>query len=196
MNAGPEWQALMTTWQSQPVDMPKLMRATRWKTRRMMLMTAWEILTIIFIWAMTLMHWERSAQWPMTRYWMLFWCVATPVVVWIAISLRRGTWNAADDSLAGLLRLQRDRAVSGIRMGRYTIALCGVLGVFTFAWLSIGLHLYPVPAGEPWHRIAIPFAFTAVWLLMFVLVSLIYIRRRHGEIDKVQSLLRDLESPG
>lgn len=194
MSATPEWQTLMSTWQSQPVDLPKLTRATRWKTRRMMLMTAYELLSVVVIWAMTPIYWERSGQWPMIRYWMLFWCVATPVAVWITIRMRRGMWSAADESLLGLLRLQRNRALGGVRMGRYTIASCGVLGVFTFIWLAVGLILYPPPGGDSWYRLASPFAFTAGWLLLFVLISLIYIRRRQEEVTKVDSLLRDLES--
>jgi hypothetical protein len=194
VNSNEEWRDLMSAWQSQSVDVPKLKRSTRWKTCRMALMTASEILLTLFVWATLLQSWEAFADKPLLRGWMLGWSVLTPLMGWWAFRLRRGQWRAADESVLALLRLRLDRARGGIRMARFTLWTCAFMAVVTGPWLVVmhfGSHL---PPGTPSHKAWGAALFVTVWLLAFIIASLVYLRQRRREVTELELLLGKLDA--
>ena len=182
----------MSTWQSQSVDVPQLKRSTRWKTYRMAATTASEILLTLLVWALLGRLWESSADKPLLRGWMLSWSVLTPLLGWWAFMLRRGLWRATDESVLALLRLRLDRARGGIRMGRFTLWVCGITGLVTVPWL-VAMHSGS-PPGTNWRGVWGPALFVTVWLLAYSVGSLVYLRQRRREIVEIEQLLRNLEA--
>ena len=194
MNSSEEWQEWMSTWQSQPVDAPKLRRSTRWKTYRMALTTGSEILLTLFVWALLGRYWELSGDKPLLRGWMLSWSVLTPLLGWWTFRLRRGLWRATDESVMALLRLRLDRAHGGIRMARFTLWVCAIMAVVTGPWLVAVHSDAPPPSGAHWSRVWGPVLFVTVWLLVYVVGSLVYLRQRRQEIAQIERLLRKVDT--
>ena len=184
----------MSTWQSQSVDVPKLKRSTRWKTYRMALTTISEILLTLFVWALLGRYWEPSEDKPLLRGWMLSWSVLTPLLGWWTFRLRRGLWRATDESVMALLRLRLDRAHGGIRMARFTLWVCAIMAVVTGPWLVAVHSDAPPPPGASWHRVWGPVLFVTVWLLAYVVGSLVYLRQRRQEITQIERLLRKVDT--
>lgn len=184
----------MSAWQSQSVDVPKLKRSTRWKTYRMALTTASEILLTLLVWGILVQSWEPSANNPLLRGWMLAWSVLTPLLAWWTFRLRRGLWRAADESVLALLRLRLDRARGGIRMARFTLCACAVMALVTGPWLVVVQSRLPALPGTPWHRVWGAALLMTVGLLTYIIGSWVYLRRRRREVAEIERLLRKLDA--
>lgn len=140
MNTHDDWQDWSTQWQQQPVvDVERLRRKTLNKRRRMLAMVAFE--TVASMIAVGQCAWLLASRHVDTR-WKLFalGAMVLVTVLWIvSLWLRKGTWRAAGERVADLLRLQAQRARAGIRLAQLQLWALGVVvgGSIVLAWPSL-----------------------------------------------------------
>ncbi|MBU6246213.1 MAG: hypothetical protein KGN77_00530 [Xanthomonadaceae bacterium] len=140
MNTHDDWQDWSTQWQQQPVvDVERLRRRTLNKRRRMLAMVAFE--TVVSMIAVGECAWLLASRHVDTR-WKLFalGAMVLVTVLWIvSLWLRKGTWRAAGERVADLLRLQAKRARAGLRLAQLQLWAVGVVvgGSIALAWPSL-----------------------------------------------------------
>lgn len=138
-----EWLQLASTWQAQTVDLPALQRRTRWHTVRLYGLVAFELLTVLMVWAMAA-YWQWVKPLPLLwQLWAWLWAVLAPVLTALNLRARAGSWRAREDSVLGLLELRKARAISSLRMielGNRIMPYAVALG---WLWNALAIWLYP-----------------------------------------------------
>ena len=186
MSGGDDWNALAAAWQAQPVDVEALRRAVRRRSRRMQLLMALDVACAVAGVGLALYFFTRAAAfWP--RFGSLLGLAVMAAAVLINYRLRRGLWQAADNSVTGLLKLQRRRCLNAIRMALWG-PLFLPLGMLT--GVLVGRGWTPAPDGwSPPTKLAL----LLLALLLFGLFSLLYVRRQRRRIAAIDGLLEQLE---
>lgn len=186
MNSGDDWTALAAAWQAQPVDVEALRRAVRRRSWRMRLLMALDVICAVAgAGFAAYLFTQVTAFWP--RVGAVVGLTALAAAVLINYRLRQGLWQAADNSVTGLLRLQRRRCVNAVRMALWG-PLFLPLGMLT--GVLVGRGWMPAPGG--W-SLQTRLALLLLALLLFGLVSLLYVRRQRQRIAAIDGLLQQLE---
>jgi len=193
MTGDDDWSELGATWRAQPVDLPRLRRETHWKTWRMRLAVAGELLSAAVLYGFAIWAWERPDTTDLHRYWIALWCAVMPLLLWLSLSARRGLWRAADESVVGLLRLRIARARSGERLGWLTIGVTAAMLVAASLWIGLFHHLHPTAdtakaARRLWGLVGI-----VVFSLSWIGGSWWYIRARRRERARWEGVLRQMD---
>ena len=191
MSSGDDWTALAAAWQAQPVnvDVEALQRAVRRRSWRMRLLMALDVVCAVAgvgLAAYLFLH--VTAFWP--RVGAVVGLVVLAASVLINYRLRQGLWQAADNSVTGLLKLQRRRCVNAVRMALWG-PLFLPLGMLIGTLVGRGWTT-PAPAMPGWSPSARLALLLAV-LVLFVLASLLYVRRQRRRIAAIDMLLQQLE---
>lgn len=193
MSGDDDWSELGATWRAQSVDLPRLRRETRWKTWRMRLAVAMELLSAAVLYGFALWAWDRPDTTDLHRYWIAFCGALMPLLLWLSLSARRGLWRAADPSVLGLLRLRIARARSGERLGWLTLAITAVMLVAASAWIALFDHLQPTPNAATAARRLWLWLGIVVFSLGWIGGSAWYIRACRRARARWQGLLRQLD---
>lgn len=185
-----DWQALQSTWQSQPVDQPHLQRRTRWKTWRMRVFAGMDLLALPLLWGLTLYLYKAQKLDGWWLAWALFWCLVAPWCSWWSWRMRRGTWSTADTSVVGLLTLQKRRAEAALRMALWSVKVFFAGGVITIAW-AILLYYFSAAVPETSQWFWGPLV-TLIWLWAWAIAAYFYAKTKRREIARLDHVLEDL----
>jgi hypothetical protein len=190
MNPDDDWSALATAWRAQPIDVDALRRAALRRARRMKLMMVLDVVLALLALALALRLLVSGADfWP--RVGIGIGLAALAASVLINYRLRRGLWQAANDSVAGLLTLQRARRRNAIRMALWG-PLFLPLGVLSGLLIGRGTAPALTPAGWPlWLRLALAGGI----MVAFGVGSLLYVRRQRRQIAAIDAHLAQMEPP-
>lgn len=186
MSAGDDWNALAAAWQAQPVDVEALRRAVRRRSRRMQLLMALDVVCAVAGVGLALYFFTQVTEF-WSRVGSVFGLVVLAAAVLINYRLRQGLWQAADNSVTGLLKLQRRRCTNAIRMALWG-PLFLPLGMLTGVLVGRGW----APAAGGWSPLA-KLVLLLLAVLLFGLFSLLYVRRQRRRIAAIDGLLEQLE---
>lgn len=143
MSDANEWLQLARTWQAQTVDLPTLQRSTFWHTLRLYGLVALELLVVLLVWAMAV-YWQWLKPLPLLwQIWAWLWALLAPVLTWMNLRARTGSWRAREDSVLGLLELKKTRALGTLRVidfGNRVLPYAVILG---WLWNGLSVWLYP-----------------------------------------------------
>ncbi len=188
MNSNDEWQQLAATWQAQPVDLPKLRTATRWKTLRMWLVSGSEVAALLWLYGLCLFWLPDKPRGVSIFLWC--WALLCTVFWWLSMRHRRGTWRPKNDSVHALLELKLARARAGRKLARWS---------FWIAWFSIlvsfavAAFLLGVDKPLTWTQRYGPATISSLILMLWALAAHVYQRQRERELRDLQQLLQDLD---
>lgn len=190
MDNDDDWSTLAATWRAQPVDLDHLRRTTLRRTLRMKLLMTLDVVCALLIVAIGVHLFAADAGfWP--RVGAAIGVAALTASVFINYRLRSGLWDAAHNSVAGLLRLQRERRRNAIRM-TYWGALFLPLGALTGLLIGRSIRLPLVPGLPQWAKIVV----VATLVAIFLVGSVLYIRRQRSRIAAIDVLLEQMGPPG
>lgn len=189
MSPGDDWSGLADAWRAQPVDVARLKQASLWRGRRMKLLMALDVAGLLVVLALVLrLGLAGSGIWAQLGLGL----GVAGLVASVAINyrLRRGLWQAANDSAVTLLQLQRDRCRNAIRMVQWGL-------LFLPLGLLVGLLLRDTPVsamalqGAAWPPLLRLAAIVAL-LLAAIVASLLYMRRQRRKLAAIEALLQQL----
>lgn len=193
MNSKSDWSRWQTEWQQQPAaDIDKLLRRTRRKRFQMQAVVAFECLVGLFAVGQLIRLFLLPGITLRWKAWIVLAALLLAVVAYLEFRMRRGTWVAATENVADLLRLTARRARAGIRLAWLGITGMAVLVAITLPiaapWLAPSRWQHD-PALQRLLLLQIG-ANGVVILVMVVSVTcyIIYLRRR---LRRIQVLLRE-----
>lgn len=190
MNPDDDWSELASVWRAQPIDLEPLRRASLRRTRRMRLMMALDIAFALLAAALALRLYLSGAEfWQRVGIGVGIAALAGSVL--INYRLRRGLWHAANDSVAALLKLQRERRCNAIRMALWG-PLFLPLGLLSGLLIGRGPALAVTSPGWPlWLRLAL----AAALVLALSVGSVLYVRRQRRQIALIDRHLAQMDRP-
>lgn len=193
MSTKSDWDRWQEEWRKQPVlDADRLLRSARHKRRRMQIVVAFECVVAVFATSQLIHLFLLPGVELRWRVWSLLAAALLAFTIYLEFRWRRGTWKAATESVADVLRLTARRAHAGIRLAWTGIIGTAVLMVMTLAvatpWLAPSRWRHD-PALQ--RLLLVQIGVNGV--LVFVTVSfciwyIIHLRRKLG---RVQAMLQD-----
>lgn len=190
----PDWDDLQVLWRQSPaLDMDKMARRARFVWWRMRINFALELffcafgfgLLVHFMWSNPVM--ERLIFGGLMTGFLVF-------GVWAAFWVRAGAWDGADGTALSLVRLQIERARSGIRYARINLwafaASIPLLSVGVWAKLTEN----PAPVDTDFAKLAIFCVAYCALALVFWALARGYIRKKTREIGDLKEAEAQLQS--
>lgn len=194
MSKHDDWQDWAAQWQRQPVvDIERLQRGVLNKRRRMLAMVVFEAVASMI--AVGQCAWLLASR-PVDPRWKLFalGAMVLVTVLWVvSLWLRKGTWRAAGERVADLLRLQAQRARAGIRLAQLQLWALGVVvgGSIVLAWPSLQPSAWMHDAALR-RLLLVQIGANAPIVLGGVVFCLWYIRRQRRRLARIAQLKADL----
>jgi hypothetical protein len=196
MNAPQEWTRWAEQWQQQPVvDVSWLRRRVQRKRWRMGVVVALELMVSLAVFALVAPAVFEPGLLLRSRVAAGLTLVFLVVLQCLYLHMRRGTWSLAGDDVAEMLRLSAHRALAGIRLAWLQIwsQLLQLVGALVLAapWLTIEQL-----QSDPKLRFILIVQCTVGLPLIAALIGFCvwYIRRQRRWLQRVQYLLREIES--
>lgn len=192
----PDWQALQSTWQNQAIDLPRLQRRTLWKTWRMRVFAGMDLLAVPLLWGLSGYLYAEQKLDGLWLLWALFWCALAPWCSWWSWRLRRGTWATADQTVLGLVALQKRRAEAASRIAGWSLKGFFIGGLITIFW-TVLLYYFEAPVSPAtalvpaWLRGPL---FTLIWLWAWAIAAHFYGQKKIREIAQLQTMLAQLSA--
>jgi len=185
-----DWLQLTSTWQAQTVNLPALQRSTRWCTVRMYALVALEMVLLLATWSMAV-YWQWIKPIPaLWQAWAWLWSVLTPVMIYVNVRNRRGTWRSHENDVRGLLELRIRRTKANLTAILYG-NLFGPLGIL-LGWIWNGLAVWLYPSNAPWWQALFGAILVTVILGSWMLIWHRLARRERRKLAEAESLLQDL----
>lgn len=193
MNSQSEWNRWQSEWRQQPAaDIDKLLRHTRRKRLQMQAVVAFECLVGVFAAGQLVRMYLLPGVTLRWKVWIVLAALLFAVVAYLEFRMRRGTWAAATENVADLLRLTARRARAGIRL-----AWLGITGMAVLVAITLPIAA-PWLAPSRWQHdpalqrlLLLQIGANGVVILV-ALVSLtcyiLYLRRR---LRRIQTLLQE-----
>lgn len=193
MNTHSDWSQWQSEWQRQPVaDTAALLRHVRRKRRRMLAVVTIEgiILAIAAsqLGRLFLMP-GVDVRW---KVWVALAAVLLGATAYLEFRWRRGTWAAAGESVADLLRLTAHRARVGIRL-----AWAGIIGTAVLIVITL-VAAAPWLAPARWEHdpglqqlLLVQIAANGIVVLLTVAFGAAYIIHLRRRLRRVQRMLAD-----
>lgn len=193
MSRQDDWSRWGDDWRRQAVvDPDHLRRRVHRKRLQMRVMVGLEVVLTLFA-AGQLVH-LLLQPWVTTRWrvWAALAFALVAAVAWLSWRTRRGSWQAAGQSVPELLRLTAQRARAGIRLAWLNMVSVPVLLAIT------------LPVAAPWlapsrwrhdphlqHLLLLQLGITGSLVAALLVFFGLYLRRQRRRLREVGALLRE-----